>query len=86
MAVGNCPGAEVICHSSLAGGISIPWSWLAENVGAASPRTNVQGVIEGFAHSPGHAANILSPNAKYAGIGVATAGNSVFVTEEFLQP
>ena len=84
MALGNC-GRAVICHSSLTGGINVRWSWLAENVGAATPQSNVMGVVNGFRNSPLHAANILSPRAQYVGVGVAYAGNTVYVVEEFMQ-
>lgn len=88
MAGGNCGrvnGVATICHSNLAGGIHVSWVWLAENVGAASPSTNIQGVIQGFFHSAPHLSNILSPRAKYIGVGVAYAGNMVYVAEEFMQ-
>jgi len=57
---------------------------LGENVGAASPRSNVAGVENAFVHSPPHAANMLNAKFNYVGIGVAFAGNNVFVTEEFM--
>jgi uncharacterized protein YkwD len=88
MAAGNCGrgsnGVPMICHSNLAGGIHASWTLLEENVGAASPRTNVMGVAQGFANSPGHLANILNSKVTYLGVGVAYAGDTVYVTEEFM--
>ena len=83
MAIGGCRG-PLICHSSLTAGITVHWSMLGENVGAASPRSNVAGVENAFVHSPPHAANMLNAKFNYVGIGVAFAGNNVFVTEEFM--
>ncbi len=88
MANGNCGrapnGSPAICHSSLAGGIKVRWTLLEENVGAASPRTNVAGVAHAFAHSAPHLANIVNPKVRYVGIGVAYHGNTVYVAEEFM--
>ena len=88
MAAGNCgrnaSGSPGICHSSLTNGIHVQWSVLAENVGAASPPTNLGGVMTGFEHSSEHAANILNRNVTSVGAGVAYADNMVFVVEEFM--
>jgi uncharacterized protein YkwD len=86
MSAGNCGRGITICHSTLTGGIRVPWSLLAENVGAASPRTNIVGVTNGFKNSPSHLANILNRQATYVGVGVAYAGNMVYVVEEFMAP
>jgi uncharacterized protein YkwD len=89
MAGGNCGragSAPAICHSSLTSGIDVKWSWLAENVGSASPASNLGGVITGFERSAGHAANILSTRATMVGVGVAYSGNNVYVVEEFMRP
>jgi uncharacterized protein YkwD len=88
MAAGTCGssnGTANICHSDLAGGITASWLWLGENVGAASPRSNLNGVIVGFEQSPGHRANILSTLANSVGVGVAYSGNDVYVVEEFME-
>ena len=82
MAGGGCGTA--ICHSRLASGIKPGWTMLAENVGAARPKSNIDGVINGFTQSPGHLANILNATVKFVGVGVAYSGNTVFVTEEFM--
>ena len=87
MAAGNCGrtnGMAKICHSTLAGGISVEWTMLAENVGMATPRNNVIGVIQGLEASPGHRANILNTTVDWVGVGVAFDGNAVYITQEFM--
>jgi len=88
MAGGSCgrtpSGSLAICHSSLTNGITVRWSVLAENVGAASPSSNLGGVTQGFEHSPEHAANMLNRSVTSIGVGVAYADNVVFVVEEFM--
>ena len=87
MAAGNCGrtnGLAKICHSTLAGGISVAWTMLAENVGMATPRNNVIGVIRGLEASPGHRANILNSTVDWVGVGVAFDGNAVYITQEFM--
>jgi uncharacterized protein YkwD len=88
MAGGGCGrdanGVPVICHSSLVAGISVPWTYLEENVGSAAPRTIVSAVQTGFENSPSHMANILNSKVHYVGVGVAYSGDHVFVTEEFM--
>jgi uncharacterized protein YkwD len=87
MAAGNCGrvnGVAKICHSTLAGGIRVAWTMLAENVGMASPKNNLLGVIQGLENSPPHRANILNTQVDYVGVGVAYAGNAVYVTQEFM--
>jgi uncharacterized protein YkwD len=90
MAQGHCgrsaQGVAMICHSSLASGITVHWSRLEENVGDASPRTAVNAIMTGFQRSPEHAANILNTQITYVGAGVAYAGGFVYVTEEFMAP
>jgi uncharacterized protein YkwD len=88
MASGGCgrdaSGAPTICHSSLVAGISVPWSYLEENVGSAAPQTIAGAVQTGFENSPTHMANILNSKVHYVGIGVAYAHNHVYVTQEFM--
>lgn len=87
MAAGNCGrtnGMAKICHSTLSGGISVAWTMLAENVGMATPRNNVIGVIQGLEASPGHRANILNTTVDWVGVGVAFDGNAVYITQEFM--
>ena len=88
MAGGNCPHAPnagpTICHSNLTSGITVHWSLLEENVGAATPKTNVAGLMSGFQHSKEHAANMLNGKITAIGIGAAYSGNTIFVAEEFM--
>jgi uncharacterized protein YkwD len=91
MASGACgrgeDGAPTLCHSTtvapLASRISVPWSWLGENVGVASEP--IIGAIQtAFENSPEHRANTLSPHSDYVGVGVAYWHSYVYVTEEFM--
>jgi len=88
MAAGGCGhdanNVGYICHSSLVMGIDVSWSLLEENVGSASPKSMTMAVQTGFENSPPHRANILNGKVHYIGVGVATAGNSVYVTQEFM--
>jgi uncharacterized protein YkwD len=87
MAGGNCGrtnGTPMICHSTLDSGITVSWTLLEENVGAASPKSNLSGVLSGFEHSEHHAQNMLNPRITSIGAGVAYAGNAVYVAEEFM--
>ena len=52
----------------------------AENV---ATNTDAGAAHEGFMHSPGHRANILSPLYNSVGIGVVRSGERVWVTEDF---
>jgi uncharacterized protein YkwD len=88
MAGGNCGraanGTPAICHSNVTSGITVSWSWLGENVGAAAPKTNITGLLAGFERSPSHAANMASTRATSIGVGVAYNGNTIYVAEEFM--
>jgi uncharacterized protein YkwD len=90
MAAGNCGrasnGSPAICHSDLATGITIPWSRLEENVGEATPASNLEGVLNGLEHSPEHAENMLNRSITAMGAGVAVSGDTVLVAEEFMAP
>jgi uncharacterized protein YkwD len=88
MAGGRCGrdanGTPKICHSDLASGITVRWSLLAENVGAASPKTNLSGVERGLEQSPSHLANMLNRSVDYIGVGIAYRGDVVYVAQEFM--
>jgi uncharacterized protein YkwD len=49
-----------------------------------SPTSNVSGMESAFEHSPPHAENMLNGQINYVGVGVAYAGNDMYVTEEFM--
>lgn len=59
------------------------WSALGENIAAGYPTP--EAVVEGWMSSPGHRANILSPNFTEIGVGLAdgNAPYGTFWTEEF---
>jgi uncharacterized protein YkwD len=80
----NANGSPSICHSDLASGIIAGWSRLEENVASASPRTNIAGIISGLAQSKPHADNMLNTQITSIGVGVAYAGDAVYVAEEFM--
>lgn len=88
MAAGGCGhdanGTPKICHSPLTSDITVSWTLLEENVGAASPKTDISGLMTGFEHSPAHAANMLNTQITSIGAGAAYSGNVVFVAEEFM--
>lgn len=88
MAGGGCGrganGVPTICHSNLTSGITVNWSLLEENVGAASPASNVMGIAVGFERSPLHSANMLNRKVTAIGVGVAYSGNVVMVAQEFM--
>ncbi|HLX76485.1 MAG TPA: CAP domain-containing protein [Terriglobales bacterium] len=51
-----------------------------ENVGL---NQSAEGAHQGFMHSPGHRANILSPDYNAVGVGVVARGGNIWVTEDF---
>lgn len=61
-------------------GVVPPGTFVGENVTAAATVTSAHAA---FMHSPGHAENVLSPTFREVGIGVATAGRLLIVTEDF---
>ena len=87
MANGGCGrgggGVPNICHSSLADGIVVRWTLLAENVGMVAP-VNASTMNSAFEQSPAHAANMLNGQMQYVGVGVAVVGNNMYCAEEFM--
>jgi uncharacterized protein YkwD len=68
-------------HSNLAEGVDGGWWMLGENVGYGP---SIEAVERAFMNSPGHRANILSPEFNWAGTGVSVSGNgTVFVVQVF---
>lgn len=57
------------------------WRWIAENVGQGHSVDQVHAMLMG---SPMHRANVLGIQFSQVGIGVATNGDQVFVTLDFL--
>ncbi|HEV8628514.1 MAG TPA: CAP domain-containing protein [Acidimicrobiia bacterium] len=71
-----------IWHSTLSDGITEDWKKLGENVGMGG---SVDGLHRAFVNSPHHYENLVDPAFGYVGIGIAMSGNTIFVTEEFMQ-
>lgn len=59
------------------------WTALAENIAAGYP--TAEAVVSGWMNSPGHRANILSPEYTEIGVGVANGAGKLgtYWTEEF---
>ncbi len=59
------------------------WTAIAENIAAGYPTP--EAVVAGWMSSPGHRANLLSPNYAEIGIGLATGGGryGTFWTQDF---
>ena len=70
-----------IWHSALSDGITVDWQKLGENVGMGG---SVDGLHRAFVASPGHYANLVEPNFRYVGIGIAMKGNTIYVSEVFM--
>ena len=83
----NMVGCSSSCRATNAG---YAWRLIGENIYMMSgyddtPETKAQRVVDGWMNSPGHRANILG---KYSvsGIGVVSAGESVYVTALYATP
>lgn len=62
----------------------VSYSYAGENLAI---NTSVDSAERAFMNSPGHRANILSPNYSQVGVGVAHSSNgSVYVVQEFIKP
>lgn len=62
-------------------GMPANWSMLGENVGTSG---SVAALGPAFVASPTHYANLVDARFRTVGIGVAVAGDRVFVAQEFL--
>jgi hypothetical protein len=71
-----------IWHSTLSDGITEDWRKLGENVGMGG---SVDGLHKAFVNSPHHYENLVDPAFEFVGIGIVTNGNTIFVTEVFMQ-
>lgn len=65
----------------------IPYTAWGENIayieGVTNPTELANEFMTNWMNSPGHRANILSPNFTSIGVGVYKAGNTVYATQEF---
>lgn len=67
----------------------VPFTSWGENIayigGVTDPTALANQFMTNWMNSPGHRANILSPNFTSIGVGVYQAGNRVYATQEFLK-
>lgn len=74
----------LISHNpNLRTAVNAPWRKLGENVGCGD--TDVDTLHEAFMNSPKHKENIMDPTFDSIGIGIVMAGDTMFVTEQFMQ-
>ena len=71
-----------IWHSTLSDGITEDWRKLGENVGMGG---SVDGLHKAFVNSPHHYENLVDPAFTHVGIGIVMGGNTIFVSEVFMQ-
>jgi uncharacterized protein YkwD len=74
--------AGKIWHSTLSDGVTEDWRKLGENVGMGG---SVDGLHTAFVNSPHHYDNLVDPAFGYVGIGIVMNGNTIYVTEVFMQ-
>jgi Cysteine-rich secretory protein family len=71
-----------IWHSTLSDGITEDWKKLGENVGMGG---SVDGLHTAFVNSPHHYENLVDPSFGYVGIGIVMNGDTIYITESFMQ-
>jgi hypothetical protein len=71
-----------IWHSTLSDGVTENWKKLGENVGMGG---SVDGLHRAFVNSPHHYENLVDPAFGHVGIGIVVNGNTIYVTEVFMQ-
>jgi cysteine-rich secretory family protein len=74
--------AGKIWHSVLSDGVTEDWRKLGENVGMGG---SVDGLHKAFVNSPHHYENMVDPAFGYVGIGVVMGGDTIYVSEVFMQ-
>ena len=74
--------AGKIWHSTLSDGVTEDWRKLGENVGMGG---SVDGLHTAFVNSPHHYDNLVDPAFSHVGIGIVMSGNTIFVSEVFMQ-
>lgn len=67
--------------STVLGDLSIEWRSCGENI--AYGYKDAEAVMDGWMHSDGHRANILSQSFEYIGVGVAERGGVIYCTQVF---
>ena len=74
----------IISHNpNLRNAVNAPWRKLGENVGCGD--TDAGTLHEAFMNSPKHRENIMDPTFDSVGIGIVMDGDTMFVTEQFMQ-
>jgi Cysteine-rich secretory protein family len=74
----------LISHNpNLRTAVNAPWRKLGENVGCGD--TDADTLHEAFMNSPKHRDNIMDPTFDSIGIGIVMTGETMFVTEQFMQ-
>src|SRR5687768_8926149 len=74
--------AGKIWHSTLSDGVTENWKKLGENVGMGG---SVDGLHRAFVNSLHHYENLVDPAFGYVGIGIVMGGNTIYVTQVFMQ-
>ena len=74
--------AGKIWHSTLSDGVTEDWRKLGENVGMGG---SVDGLHTAFVNSLHHYENLVDPTFTHVGIGIVMGGNTIYVTEVFMQ-
>ncbi len=74
--------ANRIWHSTLSDGVTEDWKKLGENVGMGG---SVDGLHRAFVNSPHHYENLVDPAFGQVGIGIVMGGDTIFVTQVFMQ-
>ena len=74
--------AGKIWHSTLSEGVTEDWRKLGENVGMGG---SVDGLHTAFVNSPKHYENLVDPAFSHVGIGIVMSGNTIFISEVFMQ-
>jgi hypothetical protein len=74
--------AGKIWHSTLSDGVTEDWKKLGENVGMGG---SVDGLHRAFVNSPHHYENLVDPSFGHVGIGIVMNGNTIYVTQVFMQ-
>lgn len=73
----------LISHNpNLRTAVAAPWKKLGENVGCGD--VDADALHDAFMNSSAHKANIMDPQFDSVGIGIVMAGDTMFVTEQFM--
>ncbi|MGI9603748.1 MAG: CAP domain-containing protein [Acidimicrobiales bacterium] len=73
---------EIFHANPISAGLEAPWLKLGENVGVGP---TVDELMNAFAASPGHYANIVDPEFSHVGVGVVWVGNTMYTTHRFMK-